>query len=177
MDEAARLEAAGDWEGAAAIIGEVSAGFTYAATGVGESVAGGARILSWVPGANRTRLPVANPTAQQLASARDLGVDARWVRADGSIDWPPNNGFEGPPTITEIQPGARFDRYGGNFDQNGQFVDTGGFVSPSGVPFDQRSLPSSSVNRPFQEYEVLQPIPNVNSGAAALSDVSAYGSK
>lgn len=30
-----------------------------------------------------------------------------------------------------------------------------------------RALPPSSVNRPFQEYEVLQPIPNVNSGKAA----------
>ncbi|WP_082392539.1 TNT domain-containing protein [Aliiroseovarius crassostreae] len=39
--------------------------------------------------------------------------------------------------------------------------------APSGVPFEQRSLPASSVNRPYQEYEVLKPIPNVNSGTAA----------
>jgi filamentous hemagglutinin len=101
-----------------------------------------------------------------LASARDLGVDPRWVRSDGGIDWPSNNGFDGPPTITELQPGARFDRYGGRFE-NGQFTDGGGFVSPAGVPFDQRALPNSSLNRPLQEYEVLQPLPNVNSGSAA----------
>lgn len=75
------------------------------------------------------RPPVTNPTVQQLASARDLGVDPRWVRSDGRIDWPPNNGFDGPPTITELQPGARFDRYGGGF-QGGAFRDGGGFVSP-----------------------------------------------
>jgi hypothetical protein len=35
LDEAARLESEGDWAGAAEILGEVSAGFTYAAGGVG----------------------------------------------------------------------------------------------------------------------------------------------
>jgi hypothetical protein len=49
MEEASRLEAAGDWQGAADIIGEVSAGFVYAATGVGGTAAAGSRVLSWVP--------------------------------------------------------------------------------------------------------------------------------
>jgi filamentous hemagglutinin len=49
MEEASRLEAAGDWRGAADIIGEVSAGFVYAATGVGGTAAAGTRVLSWVP--------------------------------------------------------------------------------------------------------------------------------
>ena len=96
----------------------------------------------------------------------------RWINSDGSIIWPTtqtsgyDGGFDGPPTIAEIQPGTRIDRYGGGFE-NGQFVDTGDFVAPSGVPFEQRSLPASSINRPYQEYEVLKPIPNVNSGTAA----------
>jgi hypothetical protein len=121
---------------------------------------------------NNVRPPVPNPTAQQLAKADELGVDARWIKPNGSIDWPTaqnnrfDDGFDGPPAITELQPGARFDRYGGEF-VDGQFVDRGDFVSPSGVPFEQRALPSSAANRPYQEYEVLQPIPNVNSGSAA----------
>lgn len=100
-----------------------------------------------------------------MASAERLGVDPRWVRADGSIDWPPNYGFDGTPSITELQPGQRFDRYGGSF-KGENFVDPGTFVSPSGVPFEQRALPPSSVTRPYQEYEVIRAIPNVSSGRA-----------
>jgi filamentous hemagglutinin len=115
---------------------------------------------------------VTNPTQRQLDKANEIGVDPRWITPDGSVIWPTketsgfDGGFAAPPTITEIQPGTRFDRYGGDFE-NGQFIDTGGFVSPSGVPFEQRSLPASSSNRQYQEYEVLQPIPNVSAGTAA----------
>lgn len=122
--------------------------------------------------ANRIPPAATNPTLRQLDRANELGVDPRWVNSDGSIIWPTkqssgfDGGFHSPPTITEIQPGTRFDRYGGDFE-NGRFVDTGVFVSPSGVPFEQRSLPPSSINRHYQEYEVLKPIPNVNSGTAA----------
>tara|TARA_R110002096_G_scaffold156782_22_gene321566 strand:+ start:3528 stop:3731 length:204 start_codon:yes stop_codon:yes gene_type:complete len=35
------------------------------------------------------------------------------------------------------------------------------------VPFEQRALPNSSLNRPLQEYEVILPLPNVNLGKAA----------
>ena len=124
------------------------------------------------PAPNNGLKPVANPTQRQLDRANELGVEAQWVDSEGRIIWPTretsgfDGGFDGPPTITEIQPGTRFDRYGGRFE-NGQFVDSGDFVAPIGVPFEQRSLPASSINRPYQEYEVLQPIPNVNSGTAA----------
>lgn len=113
------------------------------------------------------RPPVVNPTTEQLASAERLGVDPRWVKADGSVDWPPNYGFDGPPTIRELQPGQTFDRYGGRFDEKGNFTDRGSFVTPDDVPFDQRSLPDSSQTSPYRQYKVLQPIPQVNSGSAA----------
>jgi filamentous hemagglutinin len=119
------------------------------------------------------RGPVANPTPAQVATADKLGVDPRWVKPDGSPDWPTkaNNGFDGgfngPPTITELQPGHTFDRYGGRFDEKGNFTDQGKFVAPTDVPFDQRALPDSSLRSPYRQYEVLKPIPEVNSGSAA----------
>lgn len=119
------------------------------------------------------REPVANPTSAQVATADKLGVDPRWVKPDGSPDWPTkaNNGFDGgfngPPTITELQPGHTFDRYGGRFDEKGNFTDQGKFVAPIDVPFDQRALPDSSLKSPYRQYEVLKPIPEVNSGSAA----------
>lgn len=118
-------------------------------------------------GANAaTRPPAINPTPQQLASAERLGVDPRWVKANGEIDWPKNHGFSEPPTILELQPGVRFDRYGGKF-LDGEFRDTGAFASPTGVPFGQRALPNSSLNDPYTTYEIVLPIPGVNSGIAA----------
>ncbi|MCZ7932225.1 hemagglutinin repeat-containing protein [Agrobacterium leguminum] len=118
-------------------------------------------------GANgATRPPAINPTPQQLASAERLGVDPRWVKANGEIDWPKNHGFSEPPTILELQPGVRFDRYGGKF-LDGEFRDPGAFASPTGVPFGQRALPNSSLNDPYTTYEIVLPIPGVNSGIAA----------
>ncbi|WP_228849557.1 TNT domain-containing protein [Halocynthiibacter styelae] len=87
------------------------------------------------------RPPAVNPTSTQIAVAERLGVDPRWVKADGSPDWPPNYGFDDPPTIRELQPGQTFDRYGGRIDVNGNFSDRGSFVAPDNVPFDQRSSP------------------------------------
>jgi len=103
---------------------------------------------------NSERPPVTNPTAQQVAAANDLDVDARWVRADGAIDWPPNSGFADAPKVVNLQPGARIDRYGSN---------NGGFLSPAGTPFEQRALPNSSASSQFQTFEVVKPLP-VNSG-------------
>lgn len=150
------------------------------------AVQGAAKVIAKLPAATRSTLallqsgakgggrePVANPTSAQVTTADKLGVDPRWVKPDGSPDWPTkaNNGFDGgfngPPTITELQPGHTFDRYGGRFDEKGNFTDQGKFVAPVDVPFDQRALPDSSLKSPYRQYEVLKPIPEVNSGSAA----------
>ncbi|WP_243391188.1 TNT domain-containing protein [Xanthomonas prunicola] len=97
------------------------------------------------------RGPIANPTAAQAATAEKLKVDPRWVKPDGSPDWPTkeNNGFadgfDAAPKVIELGSGKTFDRFGGRFDENGSFTDRGNFVAPPDVPFDQRALPSSSM--------------------------------
>lgn len=50
-----------------------------------------------VTAGSKVRAAVVNPTPAQLATAEKLGVDPRWVKSDGSPDWPTkaNNGFDG----------------------------------------------------------------------------------
>lgn len=72
--------------------------------------------------------------------------------------YPPNRGFMKEPNVVTLQPGTRIDRYGSS---------TGTFTAPQGTPFPQRSLPSEAASRPLNSYEVVKPIPGVNSGPAA----------
>jgi filamentous hemagglutinin len=58
---------------------------------------------------------------------------------------------------TTLEPGERFDRYGG----------TGGnFMSPEGTSYPERSLPASSLASGYHVYEVLRPIPATQSKTA-----------
>ncbi len=99
----------------------------------------------------------AAPTPAQSQTAKRLGVDPKWVEPNGDVRWPPNDGFNGPPTQTTLQPGTRIDRYG---SPNGKYL------SPAGTPFDQRALPPSSASKPPTQYEVLKPI-ETSAGEAA----------
>ncbi len=81
--------------------------------------------------------------------------------------WPTNGGFLLSPTIGPLDPGYQFDRYGGFFNEAGQFQDFGNYVAPVDVPFGMRSLPAGTASRPLTTYEVVQPIPGVMSGPAA----------
>jgi len=148
---------------------EIDAEAEQVASGeTGSTVQGG----SDVPSNIGERPPAVNPSLAQLVTAEKLGVDPRWVKSDGTVDWPTreNSGFDGgfsaAPKIRELQLGQTFDRYGGRFDENGNFSDRGSFVAPDNVPFDQRSLPDSTQNAPYRRYEVIRPIPKVNSGTA-----------
>lgn len=52
--------------------------------------------------------------------------------------------------------GTMIDRYG---------YPGGSFVSPLGVPFEQRALPSSyETTKPYFQYEILKPIDDVSQG-------------
>jgi len=48
-----------------------------------------------------------------------------------------------------VKPGTRIDRYGGS---------GGTFASPEGTPFAERSLRSTSIDSPYNVYEVVKPI-------------------
>jgi len=81
---------------------------------------------------------------------------SKWRTADGNWNYPPNDGFDAQPVQIELGVGTRIDRYGN---------ETGSYVSPEGTPFEQRSLPATSINDPYAVYEVIKPLP-VQSGQA-----------
>ncbi|MDD2029994.1 TNT domain-containing protein [Pseudomonas sp. 39167] len=76
----------------------------------------------------------------------------QFKKADGSWDWPKNLGFAGSPVKNTLPVGTKLDRYGGP---------EGSFLSPLGVPFDQRSLAPGSRAGEYYQYEVLKPMPVV----------------
>jgi RHS repeat-associated protein len=90
-----------------------------------------------------------------------LDVRAQAAEHSGAVleksPWPPNRGFLGEPVDTTLEAGTRVDRYGGP---------GGTFVSPEGTSFEARSLRSTSINQPYNVYEVVKPV-TVKGGIAA----------
>jgi hypothetical protein len=80
--------------------------------------------------------------------------------------WPPNRGAISSTTVT-LKPGQMIDRYGGFIDKDsGQFKDYGAFTAKAGEPFENRALPLDMLQKPYKEYEVIKPIPEVQAGQA-----------
>nr|WP_255458432.1 glycohydrolase toxin TNT-related protein [Gilliamella sp. ESL0250] len=67
--------------------------------------------------------------------------------------WPPNSGAYGPVEKVTLKPGATVDRYG---------YDTDYYISPEGIAFEQRAIPSSSLEKPYKVYKILKPIEDVS---------------
>lgn len=82
---------------------------------------------------------------------------ANWKKPDGTPWWPGNDGFAGTSVKETLQPGTKFDRYGGKL---------GKFASPEGTSYSQRALPPGSENSVYKVYEVIKPF-EVNSGKTA----------
>ena len=103
-------------------------------------------------------IPEAIPQVDRsVDTPNDTGGTGKWTNPDGSVKYPPNNGFEGAPTQDTLQPGTVVDRYG---------AETGRYASPQGAPFANRSLPPGTNANSYNAYEVIKPI-NVQSGTVA----------
>ena len=107
--------------------------------------------------ATEHRPSVTNPTSAQLASAESYGVDPKWVKPDGKLDYPPNDGFLGIPKNSILRPGTKIDRYG---------TGRGSYFAPEGTPFGQRGLPLKSADGIYTRYIVMKPLP-AQSGSTA----------
>ena len=73
----------------------------------------------------------------------------KWVDDAGNIQWPPNRGFDGEPVKKILDIGTRIDRYG---------VEGGTFVSPDGLSYASRSLAPGTNLKPYNIYEIINPI-------------------
>lgn len=80
-----------------------------------------------------------------------------FISSDGSMPWPPIDGFANQPANTILMPGTMLDRWG---------YDNGTFVSPIGVPISARSLKPGTTNNPYSVFLVRNPI-EVEAGEAA----------
>ncbi|WP_273449545.1 glycohydrolase toxin TNT-related protein [Streptococcus ferus] len=67
----------------------------------------------------------------------------------GSIYWPENDGFSEVPKDIVLESGVRIDRYGSDY---------GSFVSPEGVPYNQRAVAPGTDLKPYSVFEVVKPI-------------------
>jgi filamentous hemagglutinin len=85
----------------------------------------------------------------------------RFKKADGTWDWPKDLGFAGNPIKNTLPVGTKLDRYGGP---------EGSFLSPQGVPFDQRALAPGSKAGGYYQYEVLKPLPVIQGDIAPAFD-------
>ena len=80
--------------------------------------------------------------------------------------WPPNRGFYGDTKRTHLMPGEIVDRYG---------YEGGTFVSPKGVPFEERALPPENLAKPYHTYEVMKPIEAVSGVTAPAFGQIGFG--
>ncbi len=101
--------------------------------------------------------PTEAPAVRPNTSNAKYGPDSRYQKADGSWEWPPNDGFAGPRATQTLPVGSRIDRFG---------HPGGKYLSPEGTPFTQRALAPKSLNDPYYAYRVAKPL-EVQSGKIA----------
>ncbi|UPG94222.1 hemagglutinin repeat-containing protein [Luteibacter aegosomatissinici] len=90
-----------------------------------------------------------NPGAVD-AEAGGYSSYSQYQKGDGSWNWPADLGFAEKPVADTIPVGTRLDRYGDT---------AGSFLSPVGTPYEQRSLAPATRINPYNEYEVMKPLP------------------
>jgi hypothetical protein len=98
-------------------------------------------------------------------------ADKSFLDANGKIDWEkyaPNGGYV-PGTKVDgvtLDTGKIIDRYGNQ---------RGSYVSPVGVPYNQRALPYVENPNAYHQYEVVKPIENISMGKIAKAFKQAGG--
>jgi hypothetical protein len=126
-----------------------------------DAITGGAHKSENLGATGTKTIPIVNKRSQNQAEPPDFERAIKWKNADGSINWPPNRGFDGNPTPVTLQPGTRIDRFG---------YDGGTFVSPHGTPYGKRSLPPGTNQKPYSVYEVIKPIDGMGGKIAPWFD-------
>ncbi|MEI7257014.1 glycohydrolase toxin TNT-related protein, partial [Dickeya dadantii] len=144
------------------------AGLLAGGTGVVKVTAGVTeKIVAKVAGkavgaeATNTAVSMADRIKANIAEsqqARESSNFGQYSKSEGGVQetlgiWPPNRGAYGPVEKVTLPTGEIVDRHG---------YPGGSFVSPVGVPFTERALPSSyETTRPYFQYEIIKPIPDV----------------
>ncbi|MCQ1530214.1 TNT domain-containing protein, partial [Lutispora saccharofermentans] len=89
------------------------------------------------------------------------GAGNSWYKADGSMNYPPNNGaVPGTEIKVDLQPGQSLGRYG-NIGPKSNYV-----TAPGALP-DSLSLPPNTSPSIYTELQVVKPIPGVTQSTVA----------
>ncbi|UUO06706.1 TNT domain-containing protein [Blastopirellula sp. J2-11] len=107
---------------------------------------------------------VCRPNLDQATSAQtpsDATIASQWRNPNGSIRWPPDEGFAGKPQEVKIAIGVQLERYG---------YPSGSFVAPVGEPAPELSMAPGTIDKPYYVYEVLKPLPALEGKAAPWFD-------
>lgn len=87
------------------------------------------------------------PSEEKYLKYKEVYDNPKYYNQEtGDINWPPNNGFDGEPVKMKLEQGTIIDRYGGP---------NGTFVSPAGIPYEQRALALHSDDAPYHKYKTL----------------------
>jgi YD repeat-containing protein len=111
-------------------------------------------------GVDRARVLANIADSQAARASSNFG---QFVKTEGQVQanlgiWPPNSGGYAPTYGMTLDVGTQLDRFG---------YPGGTFVSPLGAAFESRALPPSYLDtKPYFQYEVVQPIPNVTQAKA-----------
>ena len=120
--------------------------------GFGIVAKGSKKIIATVKDSKQVQKVLDNITASQVArKSSDFGNHSKKegkIQEDIGI-WPPNSGGYATKPAETLEVGTIVDRYG---------YPGGSYVSPVGTPFEKWALPSSSLNKPYKQYEVIKPI-------------------
>ncbi|MCK3669954.1 hemagglutinin repeat-containing protein [Photorhabdus noenieputensis] len=85
----------------------------------------------------------------------------KFRKSNTEWNWPPKLGFAEPPKEDVLAVGTRLDRYGSA---------NGAFLSPKGVPYENRALAPGSKAGKYHEYEVIKPLPVLQGKIAPAFD-------
>lgn len=98
------------------------------------------------------------------------GTKTSWYKADGTINYPPNNGaVPGTEVNISLKPGDTLGRYGNVGDKSN-------FVTQTGANADKLALPPTTDPNIYQEFKVIKEIPNtVQAEIAAWGDSAGGG--
>ena len=133
------------------------------------SVFEGGKSSSKADGKNRGMSTSKGRVESESSIICEGGSETSWYKADGTINYPPNNGaVPGTEVNMSLKPGDTLGRYGNIGNKSN-------FVTQTGANADKLALPPTTDPNIYQEFRVIKEIPNTIQAEIAAWGGSAGG--
>ena len=127
------------------------------------------RFVSKADGKNKVMSTSKGRVESESSIICEGGSETSWYKADGTINYPPNNGaVPGTEVNMSLKPGDTFGRYGNIGNKSN-------FVTQTGANADKLALPPTTDPNIYQEFRVIKEIPNTIQAEIAAWGGSAGG--